>query len=133
MRKISLLLGTLGGALGAYVLSNKDLRTELQNAKTADHAAKALGKHLQKDSKKLVKEVKQFVESEEVQKKLKEAKKYATEQMKEAKKSLQGVVKKGQKKVAPAVKKNARAAKKAVGKASKAATKALDQAIDAVS
>ena len=40
MKKISLLLSTLGGAMGGYLLSNKKLREELMKAKDAETAAK---------------------------------------------------------------------------------------------
>jgi leucyl aminopeptidase (aminopeptidase T) len=133
MRKVSLLIGTLGGALGAYLLNNKPLRDELIKSKDAESAAKLLGKHLQKDSKKLVKEVKTFVESDDVQKNLKEAKKYAMEKMQEAKKSMTAMVKKGAKKAKPVMKREVKAAKKAVSKASKKVSKAMDSAVDAVS
>lgn len=113
MKKVSLLLGTLGGALGAYVLSNNTLRNELSKAKDPEAAAKALGKHLQKDSKKFVKDVKAFVESDDVQQKLDQAKEFTMEKYEEAKKNAMQMMKSGGKKAAKSVKKAVRKAKKA--------------------
>ena len=126
MKKVSLLLGTLGGAMGAYLLSNKDLRKELMNAKDPEAAAKTLGKHLQKDSKKLVKEAKALYESDDVQKNMDKAKKFAIEKMEEAKKSMQAMVKKGSKKATSTMKKDTAAVKKTVKKAVKKVAKKAD-------
>jgi hypothetical protein len=95
MKKFSLLLGTLGGAMAGYLLSNDKLREDLANAKDPEAAAKLLGTHLAKDGKKIGKEVKGFVESEHVQKNMRQMKTYATKQWTVAQKSLQGMVKKG--------------------------------------
>lgn len=89
MKKLSLLLGTLGGALAGYVFSNTKLREELSNAKDPETAGKILAKHLQADGKTIGKEVKQFVESDVVQDNMKKAKSYV---QKNAKK-LQGDLK----------------------------------------
>ena len=62
MRKFSFLLGTLGGALGGYLLSKPKLLDELSKAKDAETAARKLGAHLQRDGKKLAREVKSFVQ-----------------------------------------------------------------------
>ncbi len=94
MKKVSLLLGTLGGALGAYVLGNKTLRQELSKAKDAEAGAKILGKHLQKDSKKIVKQVQEFVESDDVQKNLEKAKKFTLQKYEEAQKGVKDMMKK---------------------------------------
>ena len=93
MRKFSLLVGTLGGALAGYILSNDTLRQQLSKAKDAEAAAKALGKHLAKDGKKIAKEVKTFVESDDVQKNLKKARIYAAKKFDEAQKSVQEMMK----------------------------------------
>ncbi|MDB4979236.1 MAG: hypothetical protein JWM56_1422 [Candidatus Peribacteria bacterium] len=122
MRKVSLLLGTLGGALGAYLLSNKPLRDEMMKAKDGEAAAKALGKHLQKDSKMFVKEVKTFVESDDVQKNLQQAKKYTTEKMNEAKKGVKDMMNKSTSKMGVMMKKETKAATKAVNKVVKKVT-----------
>jgi hypothetical protein len=108
MRKFSLLLGTLGGALAGYVLSNDKLRKGLSEAKDAESAAKLLGEHLTKDGKKIAKEVKTFVESDDVQKNLKKAKKYATEKMGVAQEKLEKMMKKGAKKAASYTKKSSK-------------------------
>jgi len=133
MRKFSLMLGTLGGALGAYLLSNKTLRQELMDAKDAETAAKMLGKHLQKDSKKLVKDVQTFVASDDVQKNFKKAQKYAMEKMQEAKKCMTSMVKKGAAKAKPMMKREAKAVKKAVKKVTKTVSKTMNQPFDAIS
>ncbi len=97
MRKVSIFLSALGGALGGYILSNEKLRKELSGAKDAEAAAKALGKHLAADGNKLAHEVKKFAESDEVQKKIGEAKKYAKATWKDASKEMEKLVKKGKK------------------------------------
>lgn len=107
MKKFSLLIGALGGALGGYLLSNEKLRESLVNAKDPETAARLLGKSLQHDGKKIAKEVKTFVESDDVQANLKKAKKFALQQVNEAKKQVHSFVKKGTK----AVKSNVRKAK----------------------
>ncbi len=116
MKKVSLLLGTLGGALGAYVLGNKTLRQELSKAKDAEAGAKILGKHLQKDSKKLVHHVNEFVQSDDVQKNLEKAKKYTMQKYDEAQKSMKDMMKSSGKKAASMMKKEAKAVKKVVKK-----------------
>ncbi len=98
MKKFSLLLGTLGGALAGYILSNDKLRTELSTAKDPEAAAKLLGTHLSKDGKKIAKEVQAFAESDDVQKNLKKAKSYAHKKFTEAQKGMEFMMKKGGKK-----------------------------------
>lgn len=97
MKKFSLLLGTLGGALGGYILSNDRLRKQLADAKDANAMAKVLGQHLTKDGKKVAKEVKTFVESDEVQKKLSHAKAFASKKLGVAQRELEKLMKKGAK------------------------------------
>jgi hypothetical protein len=94
MKKFSLLLGTLGGAFGAYVLGNSKLRKQLMHAKDTESAAKILGKHLQEDGKKVAKEVRTFVESDDVQRNWKSFKGFAADKLKVAKKELDTLVKK---------------------------------------
>ncbi|MDD3896305.1 MAG: hypothetical protein PHU04_00450 [Candidatus Peribacteraceae bacterium] len=94
MKKLSLLVGTLGGAFAGYLFSNKKLREQLANAKDPEAAAKLLGKHLQQDGKRLAGQVREFIESDEVQKNMEKAKKFAAEKMKEAKEELNDVVRK---------------------------------------
>lgn len=112
MKKLSLLLGTLGGATAGYLFSNKKLRDQLANAKDAEEAARILGQALQKDGKKLAKQMQEFVESEEVQKNLTKAKTYAKKTVDDAKQELDDAFSNGKKK-----------ATKAAGQAKKQATK----------
>lgn len=114
MKKVSLLLGTLGGALAGYILSNDKLRQEMTNAKDPETAAKALGAHLAKDGKQIAKEVRTFAESDDVQKNFKKAKSFASGKFNEAQKKLQAMMKKGGKSAASAVKKEAGKVKKAM-------------------
>lgn len=80
--------------MAGYVFSNKTLREELSNAKDADAAGKILAKHLKQDGKQIGKEIKEFVDSEEVQSKFKEARTYVKENVKKAKEDLKGMVQK---------------------------------------
>lgn len=109
MKKLSLLIGTIGGALAGYVMSKDQLRTELGKAKDAEDAAKILGKHLSKDGKKLGAEMQAFVDSPEVQKNWKKAKTYAEKQFTVAKKQMGTMLTKAKTKA----KKTASKAKKA--------------------
>lgn len=95
MKKFSLLLGTLGGALAGYILSNDKLRKQMADAPNAEAMAKVLGQSLTKDGKKVAKEVKGFVESDDVQKNLKKAKAFASKKLGVAQKELNKLVKKG--------------------------------------
>lgn len=109
MKKLSLLLGSLGGAMAAYVFSNKKLRQELMAAKDPEAAAKIIGKHISSDGALVAKEVKQFAREHELDKKVAEGKKYVmstykdsqkgvkqflTTKVKEAKKSVKSAKKK---------------------------------------
>ncbi len=95
MKKFSLLLGTLGGALAGYIMSNDKLRKEMAEAPNAEAMAKMLGQHLTKDGKKIAKEVKTFVESDEVQKNIGKAKTFASKKLGVAQKQLEKYAKKG--------------------------------------
>lgn len=95
MKKFSLLVGTLGGALAGYILSNEKLRNRMAEAPNAEAMAKMLGEQLTKDGKKVAKEVKTFVESDDVQKNLKKAKAFATKKLGVAQKELEKYTKKG--------------------------------------
>ncbi len=97
MRKVGLLLGSLGGVLAGYVFSNKKLRQDLSNAKDAQAAAKILGKHLAADGQSVGKEVKSFVQSDQFQGKLDDAKKYAKKYYDTSKKEVAKLVKQGKK------------------------------------
>jgi len=112
MKKLSLLLGTLSGAMAGYLFSNKQLREELTNAKDAESAAKVLGKHLQKDGKKVAKEMQNFMESEDVQRNIGKAKEFAKEKADQAKAELQALVGKGAKEAKKAINKGSKQAKK---------------------
>lgn len=116
MKKLTLLLGAMGGAMAGYVFSNKTLRDELSKAKDAEAAGKVLAKHLAKDGKQVGGELKRFVESEEVQENLTKAKKYAMEQAKELQKNAMALMKEGQKQMGIATKGAKTAAKRKVKK-----------------
>lgn len=115
MRKFSLLLGAMGGALAGYLLSNDKLRMELKKTKDPEAAAKLLGKHLQQDGTKIAKEVKQFVESDDVQKNLAKAKKFTLAKFKDAKKGMAGMVKRGRKEADKMMKKGTKSMKEMMG------------------
>jgi hypothetical protein len=112
MKKLSLLISTLGGAMGGYLLSNKKLREELVNAKDTEAAAKSLGKHLQRDGKKIAEQMRDFVESEDVQANLTKAKSYTKDRVDEAKQELNKMVDTGTDKAKKTVKRTATKAKK---------------------
>ena len=116
MKKLSLLVGTLGGAMAGYVLSNKTLREQLSKTKDAEAAAKLLGKHLQKDGKKIAGQVREFVESEDVQKNVTKAKQFTNKKVKEAKKELNAMVDTGKKTAKKKAKTAVTKAKKSVAK-----------------
>ncbi len=125
MRKFSLLLGTLGGAMAGYLLSNDKLRNDLSKAKDPEAAAKLLATHLAKDGKQLGHEVKKFAESEHVQKNIKQFSKYAKDKASEAQKGLETMMKKGGKSGGKMMKDGAKKMKSMMGGAKKtAATKA---------
>ena len=111
MRKFSLLLGTLGGAMAGYILSNEKLRKEMAAAPNAEAMAKTLGQHLTKDGKKVAKEVKSFVESDDVQKNLHKAKAFATKKLGVAQKELEKYAKKGMKQATKYAKKGMKEAR----------------------
>lgn len=116
MKKLTLLLGAMGGAMAGYVFSNKTLRDELAKAKDAEAAGKVLAKHLAKDGKQVGGELKRFVESDEVQENLTKAKKYAMEQAKELQKNAMSLVQQGQKQATSYAQKTAKKAVKKVKK-----------------
>lgn len=111
MKKFSLLVGTLGGTLAGYLFSNKTLRDQLSKAKDAEAAAKILGKHLSHDGKKIAKEVQAFVRSDEVQRNLTKAKKFAEKKLDLAKREAIDMMDSGVKEAKRAVKKGAKEAK----------------------
>ncbi|MEK7590649.1 MAG: hypothetical protein AAB489_00365 [Patescibacteria group bacterium] len=111
MKKFSLLIGALGGALGGYLLSNTKLREGLLDAKDPEHAAKLLAKHLKDDGKKIAKEAQNFLESKEVQNNIAKARKFAAKKMHEAKKQVGVFVKQGGDRAVSAMKKKVGSAK----------------------
>jgi hypothetical protein len=118
MKKFSLLVGALGGALAGYVFSNEKLRAQLSKAKNPEEVAHLLGKHLQKDGKKVGDQVWELVNSEEVQGNLNKAKDFVQTQVsgakKEVKKQTRKVVRKAKTKAKKAASTLKRKAKKAV-------------------
>ena len=96
MRKLSLLIGTLGGAVAGYVFSNSRLRDELADAKNAEDAARILGKHLQHDGKKVGDQVRDFLDSPDVQKNVEKARAFVQRSIIGMKKEVTRVVKKGE-------------------------------------
>jgi hypothetical protein len=89
MKKLSFLLGTVGGALAGYVFSNQKLRDQLLKAKDASQAAKILGKHLSEDGQIVAKEVGQLAEQYDLDDKLAGGKKYVQSYYKSAKDEVQ--------------------------------------------
>ena len=119
MKKLSLLLGTLGGALAGYVFSNTKLRDELSGAKDAEAAGKILAKHLQQDGKQIGKEMQTFVKSDVVQDNMHKAKKYVQQNAKKLQGDLKALVA-GEKPMKKAISKAVKTVKKAVKKSKKA-------------
>jgi hypothetical protein len=120
MKKLSLLLGTLGGAMAGYIFSNSKLREELSGAKDAETAGKILAKHLQHDGKQLGKEVQEFAKSDVVKDNLKKAKHYVQANAKKLRKDLSGMVQENKGKVKTAAHKATIKAKAGVKKTKKA-------------
>ena len=89
MKKLTFLLGTLGGAMAGYIFSNKKLRTELKNAPDAAAAAKVLGKHLSADGQMVAKEAKQLAQEHHLDDRIAEGKKYVEGYYKSAKSEVQ--------------------------------------------
>ena len=89
MKKLSFLLGSVGGALAGYVFSNNKLRSELMKAKDTTAAAKILGNHLAKDGQLVAKEVKQLAEHHHLDAHIAHGKKYVTKYYNSAKDEVQ--------------------------------------------
>lgn len=110
MKKLTFLLGSLGGAMAGYVFSNKKLREQLVNAKDSTAAAKILGKHLSEDGQAVAKEVRQLAEQHNLDEKVADGKKYVQTYYKSAKDEVQkflGAKVKEATKMASSVKKTA--------------------------
>ena len=119
MKKVSLLLGTLGGAVAGYLFSNSKLREELADAKDAEAAGKILAKHLQQDGKKLGSEVKKFAQSPEVRNNLQKAKKFVSVHAKKLKDEMREFVNEGKTTAKKMAKHAPAAAKRAASKGKK--------------
>lgn len=117
MRKLSLLIGALGGALAGYVFSNAKLREELSHAKNAEDAAHVLGKHMQRDGQRLGKQVKELIHSEEVQSNVQKAKAFVQRSVDGATKEIRMLTQQGKDRAKTAVKRTSARAKKVAKKA----------------
>ena len=89
MKKLSFLLGSLGGVMAGYVFSNTKLRAELMKAKDGPSAAKVLGKHLAEDGQMVAKEVQQLAEQHHIDQHIAHGKKYVQKYYKNAKDEVQ--------------------------------------------
>ncbi len=89
MKKLSFLLGSVGGALAGYVFSNNKLRSELMKAKDTAAAAKILGKHLAEDGQTVAKEVQQLAEQHHLDAHIAHGKKYVKNYYDSAKDEVQ--------------------------------------------
>jgi hypothetical protein len=114
MKKLSFLLGTLGGALAGYVFSNNKLRKELAEAPDAATAAKILGKHLSSDGQTVAKEVGVLAKQYHLDDRLEDSKKYALKYYNSARKELTKFVSKQAQEAAKVVKKTGKRAVKKV-------------------
>ena len=117
MKKLSFLLGSLGGVMAGYVFSNKKLRKELMDAKDTSEAAKILGKHLASDGQTVAKEVQQLAEEHHLDKHVAEGKKYAAQYYKSAKGEVQKFLSAKVKDATAAVKSSAKSGKNKAKKA----------------
>lgn len=113
MKKLSLLLGTLGGAVAGYVFSNTKLRDDLAKAKDAETAGKIFAKHLKQDGEQIGHEVMKFAKSDVVQDNMQKAREYVKDNARTMQKQLKTMISKEKPKVA----KKAAAMKKSVKKA----------------
>lgn len=128
MKKLSLLIGALGGAMAGYLFSNQKLRKDLSTAKDAESAARLLGAHLQRDGKKLASQAKDFIESEDVQKNLHKAREYAQRTFVTARKELMKLVSRAEKGAEGMAGDAGTAAKSAAKRAVKTAKRAVRKA-----
>lgn len=112
MKKLSLFLSTVGGALGGYLLSNKSLRTNLSKSKSADEALRTFSTAVKKDSQKVAKEAKDFLHSDAVQSKINDVKKMADSKLKDASNAVKNMAEEGKKKVTKSAKKTSKNVKK---------------------
>lgn len=117
MKKLSLLIGTLGGAVAGYVFSNSRLRDELADADNAEEAARILGKHLQRDGRKVGDQVRDFLESPDVQKNVQKAKAFVQRSIRGMQKEVTRAVKKGEVRARKVARKTAKRVQKTAKKA----------------
>ncbi|MBP9850187.1 MAG: hypothetical protein KBC47_00655 [Candidatus Peribacteraceae bacterium] len=89
MKKLTFLLGTVGGAMAGYVFSNKKLRNEMLEAKDSKEAAKILGKHLSADGQVVAKEVRQLAEQHGLDDSIADGKQYVQDYYSSAKGEVQ--------------------------------------------
>lgn len=99
MKKLSLLVSTIGGAVLGYLASNERLRKELSKAKGPDAARKILAQHLQKDGKRIGQEIRSFLESAHMQKKIHGAQTMLQQQFRKAEGELNHLFNQGKKEV----------------------------------
>ncbi len=122
MKKLTFLLGTLGGAMAGYVFSNKKLRTEMMDAKDSTEAAKILGKHLSSDGQVVAKEVRQLAEQHGLDDRIADGKSYVQDYYASAKDEVQkflGAKVKEAKRVVGSVRKSSHTVRKAMTKSKK--------------
>lgn len=96
MKKLSLLLGAVGGAMAGYVFSNARLRDELARAKDADDVSAVLKRHVRKDAQKLGRDLRHFLESEEVAAYVEKVRQVAKKGVDEAARGVQSIVREGE-------------------------------------
>lgn len=125
MKKISLLLTALSGAVAGYLFSNKKLREELGNVKDSEEAAKILARHIKTDGKKVGQEIAEFVNSDAVQKTFTQARQYAKKEVDRAKSEIKKLADKGTATAKKAVKKVTKKVIKKAVKTAKPAAKAV--------
>jgi hypothetical protein len=88
MKKLSLLLTSLVGAAGGYLLSNKKLRKELQQTKNVQEGLTKVVSHLKKDGKSLGDELQAAINTDAIQEPIANAKKFVTDQFDGAKDAI---------------------------------------------
>ncbi|MDO8648891.1 MAG: hypothetical protein Q7R81_03845 [Candidatus Peregrinibacteria bacterium] len=91
MKKLSLLMSTLGGTAAFYILSNSKLRKELSKARNPQEMLEVIKKHTSRDGSKIAKEVQELVTSDEVQGKIAQAKLFTEDSVTKAKQGLSGL------------------------------------------
>ncbi len=122
MKKLTFLLGTIGGAMAGYVLSNKKLRSEMIDAKDSSEAAKILGKHLSNDGQIVAKEVRQLAEQHGIDDRIADGKQYVHDYYSSAKDEVQkflGAKVKEAKRAVGSVRKSVHTVRKAATKTKK--------------